>query len=239
MIQFQKILQKTTLVAATVACIIALVPTGSAAAATATQIKEAQTIANKFGMQVGAADGVFGPKTARGFCMFRYISGLTPSRAGLDTALLSKLRAYNTRYSSLRAIPSPAGTYLVAHEKCQMMVYATGGKYRAVTPISTGMSGFGTPNGTYALGGTLRGWSCSTLYPESCRTQSVGRFAYISNYGNMYNKRHIVGGVKLHGSTSVPTYPASHGCIRVPVSFSDWMYDNVNANIPIKIVGAY
>ena len=35
------------------------------------------------------------------------------------------------------------------------------------------------------------------------------------------------GGVAIHGSTSIPAYPASHGCIRVSTAFMDtvWAYN--------------
>lgn len=31
-------------------------------------------------------------------------------------------------------------------------------------------------------------------------------------------------GIAIHGYASVPNQPASHGCIRVPMVFADWMY---------------
>lgn len=54
----------------------------------------------------------------------------------------------------------------------------------------------------------------------------------------MYNPRQVIGDIFLHGSTSVPTYPASHGCIRVRVSDSDWLYHNVD-RMPFFITGNY
>jgi len=55
----------------------------------------------------------------------------------------------------------------------------------------------------------------------------------------MYNpRRQVVGAIFVHGSTSVPTYPASHGCIRVTVNDSDWLYHNVD-RMPIFITGKY
>lgn len=216
-----------------------------ASAASAT-VREAQQIATHFGLPVGTVDGEFGPKTARGLCAFRYISGMTPSRATVSTALLTSMRSYKNQYASLSAIPAPtksgSNTYVVVNMTCQTMFYVESGKYVRVMPVSTGMDGHRTPTGTYTLGNTNRGWSCSTIYPESCSRHTAGRFAYISNYGNMYNKRLFKsGGYYVHGSTSVPTYPASHGCIRVTVSDSDWLYDHVG-NVtppPLFVTGSY
>jgi len=33
----------------------------------------------------------------------------------------------------------------------------------------------------------------------------------------LYYPSYILNGIAVHGSPSVPTYPASHGCIRVPM----------------------
>jgi hypothetical protein len=104
------------------------------------------------------------------------------------------------------------------------------------------MPGHSTPNGNYWMGGTQKGWNCSTLYPETCSYHTVGRFAYISHYGNMYNMRAFRNdGYYVHGSTEVPTYPASHGCIRVPVADSDWMYSYVGNYGPtyLQVTGKY
>jgi hypothetical protein len=118
-----------------------------------------------------------------------------------------------------------------------------------VLRISTGMPGLETPTGSYVLGSTLPGWSCSTLYPETCSDHTVGMNARtpvkgvpFSTYGNMYNKRLITGAYLLHGATSVPTYPASHGCVRVSIEDSDWLYGNLTnagGTIYLEITGAY
>ncbi len=212
------------------------------AAAPSTSVRQAQSILTKFTIPVGPIDGAFGPQTARGLCAFRYMAGYTPTRGGVTSALSSRLRSYNSTYSSLGRIPAPTlrghTTYVVVQKKCQAMFYVQNSRYVRVLAVSTGMAGHNTPNGAYTLGGTKRGWSCSTLYPESCGVHNVGRFASISNRGNMYNQRFFRGGgYFVHGSTSVPTYPASHGCIRVTVNDADWMYDHVgNSGAPYMIV---
>lgn len=230
----------------------AAVPTPSEAA-TSSQIAEAQRILTKFAIPTGPVDGIWGPQTAQGMCTFRQISGLTPSRGGLTDTDLAKLRSYNSWYSRLGSIPAPArngrSTYLLANETCQTMVYARGGVYVKVFRISTGKAGYNSPNGNYWLGATYPGWSCSTLFPESCYLHSAGANAWYntkgvkySKYGNMYNKRSFSGSYMLHGSGSVPTYPASHGCIRVSVANSDWLYRNVSnasGTVYFSVIGQY
>jgi lipoprotein-anchoring transpeptidase ErfK/SrfK len=37
-----------------------------------------------------------------------------------------------------------------------------------------------------------------------------------SDLGVLWWPNYFVGGYAIHGSDSVPTYPASHGCVRIP-----------------------
>ena len=43
--------------------------------------------------------------------------------------------------------------------------------------------------------------------------------------GEIYRPKYFVGGVAVHGSNSIPNYPASHGCVRVSVPAMDWIWD--------------
>lgn len=63
-----------------------------------------------------------------------------------------------------------------------------------------------TPTGRFLVSKKLDGWQRSPL-------------------GLLYYPSFIVGGIAIHGAPSVPAYPASHGCIRIPMfaaeEFSD------------------
>lgn len=221
-----------------------------AEAASASQVREAQRIMTKLGLPTGPVDGIMGPQTRRGLCAFRYISGQTVTRsATISATMMKNLRDYNKKYSSIRQVPEKRnnkGEYMLAHKTCQVIFHANKGKFTRAMPMSSGDSrkGKDTPNGTYTLHNTRRGWHCSNLYPESCRTESTGRFANKThgNYGNMYNMRWMgKGGLYVHGSMRVPTHPGSAGCIRMNPKDSDWMWDNVgnNGRIPLYVVGNY
>ncbi len=247
-------ISKSLAVAAVLLVSAAPVTASAASAATSAQVKEAQIIMTKFGIPAGPVDGKSGAQTARGLCIFRYMASLPSTRAELDSTTLLRLRAYNKAYSSITAIPARSvdgnTTYLTVNQTCQAAVYAEGGKYQRAMAVSTGQTGHGTTNGTYKLGYTDRGWHCSTRYPTCSDQTGNGRFATkaYGTIGNMYNRRQVfhTNGqpytfVYLHGSTSVPTYPASHECIRVTVTDSDWMYDHVgNHSMPrMYIIGKY
>jgi peptidoglycan hydrolase-like protein with peptidoglycan-binding domain len=44
--------------------------------------------------------------------------------------------------------------------------------------------------------------------------------------GEIYRPKYFVGGIAVHGSNSIPNYPASHGCVRVSVPAMDWIWDS-------------
>jgi hypothetical protein len=253
---------------AAIAAIIICAPLPASAASTSAAVKEAQTIMTKFDIPTGPIDGAYGPLTARGLCVARYMTGnKTPNRTTVtsNSDVLVKLRSWNKTYGSLQSMPAPKldgrSTYLLVLQKCQAIIYAANGTYSRVMAASTGTNAsqsndgkdHRTPTGSYQLGYTDRtypknqpshptGWSCSTLYPEGCSHHpGAGINSVYSDYGNMYNKRHVTGAVFVHGSTSVPARPASHGCIRVTVADSDWMFKHVgnDAKPYVKIVGQY
>lgn len=42
--------------------------------------------------------------------------------------------------------------------------------------------------------------------------------------GTMWRPKFFTGGIAVHGSSSVPAYPASHGCVRVSNKGIDWIW---------------
>jgi N-acetylmuramoyl-L-alanine amidase len=55
-----------------------------------------------------------------------------------------------------------------------------------------------TPRGQYHITRKVNGWRKSEL-------------------GMLYYPLYYRGGAAVHGANSVPSYPASHGCIRIPM----------------------
>jgi lipoprotein-anchoring transpeptidase ErfK/SrfK len=49
---------------------------------------------------------------------------------------------------------------------------------------------------------------------------------WIGDLGQIYRPKYFSGGVAIHGSMSVPAYPASHGCARVTVKAMDFIWEN-------------
>lgn len=82
-------------------------------------------------------------------------------------------------------------------------------------------------------------------YPETHAVTPCARlevFAKASGWktsplGEMHNPMYIVGGIAIHGSQDVPSYPASHGCIRIPMFASHRLTKMVPKGTPVYVYG--
>jgi peptidoglycan hydrolase-like protein with peptidoglycan-binding domain len=50
--------------------------------------------------------------------------------------------------------------------------------------------------------------------------------------GDLYRPKYFNGGIAVHGSPSIPPYPASHGCARVSNAAINWIW--ANDKLPLK-----
>jgi peptidoglycan hydrolase-like protein with peptidoglycan-binding domain len=73
----------------------------------------------------------------------------------------------------------------------------------------------------------------------------TGHFHFYSLYkgwqkgklGTMFNPFYFNGSIAVHGLDSVPSYPASHGCVRIPLRIADYFYTLVHDGESVFVVG--
>jgi peptidoglycan hydrolase-like protein with peptidoglycan-binding domain len=53
--------------------------------------------------------------------------------------------------------------------------------------------------------------------------------------GTLYRPMYFKGGFAVHGSTSVPGYPASHGCVRTSYADQDWLFPLIPRGTPVVV----
>jgi N-acetylmuramoyl-L-alanine amidase len=106
-----------------------------------------------------------------------------------------------------RAPAAGAGRRLVVSLSRQLaFLVGSGGLVRRTVSVSTGKAGYRTPRGSFRVyRRERRSWS----YPYRVWLPWAAYFH---------------GGYALHGYRSVPSYPASHGCVRVPLPFAGGVY---------------
>ncbi len=76
-------------------------------------------------------------------------------------------------------------------------------------------------------------------------TTPSGRFTYTrvvlgwdkSPLGQLYQPYYFNGGIAVHGYTSVPTTPASHGCARIPMHIAEYYPLLVHVGDPVYVFG--
>lgn len=101
----------------------------------------------------------------------------------------------------------------------QVLFLYEGGSLSKILPVSSGTRATPTPTGSYRIYMRARGWETSSL-------------------GRLYNSQYFVGGYAIHGSLSVPNYPASHGCVRLTMAAAEWFPDHVGIGTPVYVQGS-
>ncbi len=88
------------------------------------------------------------------------------------------------------------------------------------TRVSTGKPGKETPNGSF-------------------RAQYKERMHYSRLYDNapMPYSVNLRGHYFIHGYSEVPPYPASRGCVRLPMSVAPHFYNWITPGTPVTITG--
>jgi lipoprotein-anchoring transpeptidase ErfK/SrfK len=112
---------------------------------------------------------------------------------------LSSPRAARPRFGA----PS---SHLEVNKGLQVLYVVRHSRVALIVPISTaGIPGTYTPVGRFAVYRKVAGFDPSPL-------------------GTLYDPLYFTGGYAIHGNPSVPPYPASHGCVRVPMWVAPYLY---------------
>lgn len=104
-----------------------------------------------------------------------------------------------------------AGRHVEVSISRQVMVLADKGKAKRIYHVSTGKSSTPTIRGHYRF------------YMRQPGFNNIG----------MYYSVYFRGGYAIHGYRSVPTYPASHGCVRTPNADARYIYNWVRLGMSI------
>ena len=111
----------------------------------------------------------------------------------------------------------------------QVAYLVENGTVSAIVPISSGNGAlFEGRNNSLTRARTPRGNFTFIRHIDGLR---------ISYLGALYKPWYFKGGYAIHGSSSVPSYPASHGCIRIPNWEADWMDGHLFVGMPIHVYG--
>ncbi|PZM16825.1 L,D-transpeptidase family protein [Rhizobium tubonense] len=107
---------------------------------------------------------------------------------------------------------------VVSTDRQSLAVY-DGDQVVATSKVSTGKQGHSTPNGIFSILEKER-YHASNIY---------------SNSPMPFMQRLTWSGIALHESGYVPGYPASHGCVRMPKSFAQKLYQMTAPGVHVVI----
>ena len=92
-----------------------------------------------------------------------------------------------------------------------------------------------------ANGATYTSWNGTTVTartPEGAFSFSREETGWYRSFlGGLYHPFFFRGGYAIHGSNSVPAYPASHGCIRTRIADHDWLSPQLELGMPVFVYG--
>lgn len=174
------------------------------------EVSYLQKALNAISYPAGKRNGSFGYETYEASVAFEKVHGL--DRDGVvDPSEMTKI-ALATRPPT----PRKKGKTFVDVDISRQVLFEVKKKRVINTiPVSTGSEAYyeqdgqtykaHTPRGDFSIVRKIPGW----------RTSRLGRLWYPS---------YFVGGFAIHGSTDVPTYPASHGCVRIPMYVTKGFY---------------
>jgi lipoprotein-anchoring transpeptidase ErfK/SrfK len=111
----------------------------------------------------------------------------------------------------------------------QVLYFVEGGELTRILPVSSG-------NGeTYSQvsGGTATALTPVGSYAVQRKISGVRE----ADLGSLYDPMYFYEGWAIHGSNSVPAYPASHGCVRVTRADALWLFPKMPVGFPVVIYG--
>lgn len=163
------------------------------------------------GYDAGAFDGVFGAQTFHGVVAFQKVNNLPPDGVvGPPTwARLARPLVPRPRYSH-------TGLAIEVRLDKQVLFLTRQGTVVRILDTSTGKASTPTPAGNFSVLRHIDGWRQSRL-------------------GLMWRPNYFNGGYAIHGYSSVPNYPASHGCVRIPIPAMDRLWPVLRIGMPVHI----
>lgn len=175
------------------------------------------------GFRPGRVDGEFGKATLGAVYAFQKVHDLP--RDGSFRDAYWELLGTDVELPSKDEVPDRVEIDL----NKQVLFLVEDQEVKAVLPVSSGN------------GETYRGSTGSLV---RARTPEGGYSFYrhidgwrISYLGGLYRPYYFRGGYAIHGSSSVPPYPASHGCVRVELHDMDYLTTELNLGMPIYVYG--
>ncbi len=174
----------------------------------------------ELGFWLSGVDGEYGLTTKQAVMAFQKYNGIEAT-GKVDEATAERLATMDARARGL----TDTGTLVEINKQAQLLFIVVDGKTQWAFNTSTGNGQTYTEPDQNSPGETITGVS---LTPNGLHKVNRERPEgwWEGDLGEIYRPKYFIGGVAVHGSNSVPNYPASHGCVRVTVPAMDFIWDS-------------
>jgi len=186
-------------------------------------VEGVQTQLSELGYYAAGVDGAEGPGTVSAIMAFQKVHGLTADGV-VGPATLAALA--DPQAPSLQG---GADDRIEVDLDRQILHFVQDGAVERIMPIS---SGDGASYAT-ADGGTAQSLTPVGTYQIERRIRGERE----AELGTLYDPLYFHKGWAIHGSNSVPAYPASHGCIRVTRADALWLFERAPDGIQVVLHG--
>jgi peptidoglycan hydrolase-like protein with peptidoglycan-binding domain len=165
------------------------------------------------------ADGSYGLTTRQAVMAFQKYSGLETS-GSVDDATAAALSAATEQARAT----ADAGTLVEVDKSRQLLFFVVDGRTQWIFNTSTA-NGLPYEEEDQNTPGEIQKGVAVT--PDGLHSVNRERPEgwWEGDLGQIYRPKYFVGGVAVHGSNSIPNYPASHGCVRVSVPAMDFIWE--------------
>ncbi len=174
----------------------------------------------ELGFWVSGVDGDYGLTTRQAVMAFEKYMGLDAD-GSVDQGTADALTSMTSRPTAR----ANSGTLVEVDKAKQLLFFVIDGRTEWILNTSTGNGEEYTEPDQNTPGEVISGVS---LTPDGLHRVNRERPEgwWEGDLGEIYRPKYFVGGVAVHGSNSIPNYPASHGCVRVSVPAMDWIWDS-------------
>lgn len=201
-----------------------VVPAGLGVGARGAEVAELERRLDAQRYDVGKLDNYYDSTTSHAVMAFQKVHGLKRTgRATPDVLdLVGKVGAPGP------LLASGGATRVEVDLKRQVLLLFKGGSLYRTLSVSTGSGKRYCVEGQCAMAVTPGGSFKVFFRRNGLR---------ISKLGKLWNPLYFNGGIAIHGAPSVPGYPASHGCVRIPMASSTWFPGQVPNGTPVYVIG--
>lgn len=190
----------------------------------ATQVLQQRLL--DLGFWVSAPDGKYGFSTTQAVMAFQKYSGLSPT-GKVDRNTASMLTFATEKAHGM----TNAGTVVEVDKGRQLLFVVIDGKtawaYNTSTGSGIAYTAANKKDPTKIESGDAQ--TPSGLFKTN-RERPEGWWA--GDLGEIYRPKYFNGGIAVHGMTSIPNRPVSHGCVRLSTMAMDFIWDS--GLIPLK-----